>query len=224
MQKGRCLVKPFIICAFDGYIVDIYGLYPATWNDARILKHILETDSDLVKLFKKEDILILDRGFRDEIQIFKDKYKINTMMPNLLPINQKQLTTEEPNSSRLCKKIRWVIESINGLLKECFRALDSRVENKALKNFLTDFRIIANKNIHYFILYLLIFQNLKGAFLNKFNSRLLSDSTLANEMAQAMIAKKDSVNFLMKIVKEERLNRMSQFKILNDLDEELMTS
>ena len=71
--------------------------------------------------------MIVDRGFRDAIQILKDKYKINTMMPNLLPKNQKQFTTEEANSSRLCTKMRWVIESVNGLLKECFRALDSRV-------------------------------------------------------------------------------------------------
>ena len=98
MQKGRCLVKPFTISASNGYIVGIYGLYPATWNDARILKHVLETDSDLVKLFKEEDILIVDRGFRDVIQILKEKYKINTTMPNLLPKNQKQFTTEEANN------------------------------------------------------------------------------------------------------------------------------
>ena len=41
--EREILVKPLIICAPDGYIVDIYGLYSATWNDARILKHILET-------------------------------------------------------------------------------------------------------------------------------------------------------------------------------------
>jgi predicted transcriptional regulator len=30
MQKKTSLLKPFIICAADGYIIDIYGLYPAT--------------------------------------------------------------------------------------------------------------------------------------------------------------------------------------------------
>ena len=110
--------------------MDIYGLYPATWNDARILKRILSTGSDLVKLLKEEDFFIVDRGFRDAIQILKEKYKIKTIMPSLLPKNKKQLTAEEANNSRLCTKMRWVIESINGLLKECFRALDNRVETR----------------------------------------------------------------------------------------------
>ena len=137
----------------DGYIVDIYGLYPAIWNDARILKHILSTDSALVKLLKEEDILIVDRGFRDAIQILKEKYKIKTIMPSLLPKNQNQFTAEEANNSRLCTKMRWVIESINGLLKECFRAIDNRVVNKALNHYLTDFRIAGNlkKIISYLI-------------------------------------------------------------------------
>ena len=36
-QKKRHLVKPFVICATDGYIVDVFGPYAATDNDAIIL-------------------------------------------------------------------------------------------------------------------------------------------------------------------------------------------
>ena len=36
---------------------------------------------------------------------------MKTMMLNLLHKNQKQLTAEEANNSRLFTKIRWVIES-----------------------------------------------------------------------------------------------------------------
>ena len=40
-------------------------------------------------------------------------------------------------------------------------------------------------------------------------------------MAKSMIDKKDSANFLMQIVKDERLNRMSQFEQLKNSNEEL---
>ena len=141
VQKGRCLVKPFIICAPDGYIVDIYGLYPATWNDARIFEHIMKTDVNLKRVLIEGDILIFDRGFRGVLEPLHNKYKFKTILPCFLPKGQKQFTTEEANRSRLCTKIRWVIEVVNGLLKECYRALDNRVENKSLNHYLTDFRI-----------------------------------------------------------------------------------
>ena len=42
VQKGRHLVKPFVICTTDGYIVDIYGLFEATKYDATILSLVLK--------------------------------------------------------------------------------------------------------------------------------------------------------------------------------------
>ncbi len=33
VQKGRPLVKPFVICTTDGFIIDIFGFYEATKND-----------------------------------------------------------------------------------------------------------------------------------------------------------------------------------------------
>lgn len=41
-HKSRHLVKPFVICASDGLIVDIYGLFEATKNYAKILLNILK--------------------------------------------------------------------------------------------------------------------------------------------------------------------------------------
>jgi hypothetical protein len=38
-------------------------------------------------------------------------------MPAFLDKGQKQLTTEQGNTSRLATKIRWVVESANGRLK-----------------------------------------------------------------------------------------------------------
>jgi hypothetical protein len=52
VQKGRHLVKPFVLCTTDGQIVDIYGLYEATKNDATILLDILKKDKKLNTLLR----------------------------------------------------------------------------------------------------------------------------------------------------------------------------
>ena len=46
-QKYQSLIKPFLICCADGYIIDIYRPFQANQNDAAIFKYILETDTDL---------------------------------------------------------------------------------------------------------------------------------------------------------------------------------
>ena len=42
---------------------DIYGLIPATMNDASILTSIMSNNSDLKSLLVKNDLMILYRGF-----------------------------------------------------------------------------------------------------------------------------------------------------------------
>ena len=39
-QKKRHLIKPFIVCTANGFIVDAYGPFAATVNDASILSYI----------------------------------------------------------------------------------------------------------------------------------------------------------------------------------------
>ena len=74
--KKRHFVKHFVICNTDGYIVDIYGLYEATLNDAAILLNILEKDIELGKLIKQNYFLIVDRGFRDCVDVLEKKYNL----------------------------------------------------------------------------------------------------------------------------------------------------
>ena len=71
VQKLDNLVKPFIICCADGYFIDCYGPFQANLNDAKIFRHILDTDKHLQDLFTpKEDIMIfLDRGNYDNMTI-----------------------------------------------------------------------------------------------------------------------------------------------------------
>lgn len=62
-QKMDLLVKPFIICCTDGYIIDCYGPFKANNNDAKIFEYILETDKDLRNILQpKKTIIFLDRG------------------------------------------------------------------------------------------------------------------------------------------------------------------
>ena len=64
LQKYDHLIKPFILCCADGYFIDCYGPFKATFNDADILKYILETDCHLKELVKPTEkiFFFLDRG------------------------------------------------------------------------------------------------------------------------------------------------------------------
>lgn len=64
-QKKVPLCKPFTTCTTDGYIVDMLGPYLANENDANILKILIEDSNDLCRILERNDVFVLDRGFRD---------------------------------------------------------------------------------------------------------------------------------------------------------------
>jgi hypothetical protein len=62
-QKNDSLIKPFLVCCADGYIVDCYGPFQANVNDSKILDFVIENDEDLKKLLiPNKTLLLLDRG------------------------------------------------------------------------------------------------------------------------------------------------------------------
>ena len=77
VQKCDNLVKPFIMCCADVYLIDCYGPFQATMNDATIFRYVLKTDTDLNKLCqKKENIMFfVDRG-----AYFVEKIKIKAVL------------------------------------------------------------------------------------------------------------------------------------------------
>lgn len=188
MQKKRHLIKPFVICAADGHILDVYGLYPATENDATIIKKILKKDKGLRNLLQPGDHILIDRGFRDAIDDLKTVYHLQPHMPSCIPPKQKQLTTLEANHSRFVTKCRWPVEVVNGHMKTLFRVHDKVVTNKTLSHTLNDFRISA-------------------ALINRFHKRLLSDKEYDAEIAQEMKAKLNTINELENIVEKYGLNK-----------------
>lgn len=196
-QKKRHLVKPFVVCATNGKIVDIYGLYPAKKNDAYIMTHVLESDPNLRTLVRRNDVFLLDRGFvgcKDEL---KEDYGIIAKLPQFIDQGKSQLTTFQANQSRAVTKCRWVVEVTNAFLKTSFRAL-REVRNKSLPHTLKDYKIA-------------------GALINKFFKRIYSDvDTHAFIIANMKKKLKSKRNTLQETVEKCELHKMSNFDKLED--------
>lgn len=133
LHKNRHLLKPMIICASDGYIISAVGPYLSDWynNDASITKHILLNNKEEVHDWLVEkDIMIVDRGFRDCLDLV-NSFGYTTFMPMFLPKSQNKFTTREANSNRFVTALRWVVESVNGRIKT-FKFFDHVVQNSSL--------------------------------------------------------------------------------------------
>ena len=112
MHKNRPLVKPFVITTTDSYTVDVMGPYLSNgkYNYASIIKHIVTSNSNgIMNFLKEDDVLIVDRGFRDAIS-FLNELGFKTQMPAFLEKSLKQHSTSEANMSRFVTKVRWVVK------------------------------------------------------------------------------------------------------------------
>jgi hypothetical protein len=63
-----------VIVIITRHFVNIIGPYLADEmnNDAAILNHNLKSNIDDVKDFLEEDVLVVDRGFRDSLELLED--------------------------------------------------------------------------------------------------------------------------------------------------------
>ncbi|XP_062607931.1 uncharacterized protein LOC134269743 [Saccostrea cucullata] len=133
LHKNRPLVKPMMVVASDGYILSVMGPYVADChnNDASITKHMYSQNAENIQVWLKEDdVVVVDRGFRDAVTFMED-IGLKVHMPFYLQRGEKQHTTTEANLSRMVTKVRWVVESANGRLKQ-WRLLDKVIPNKLL--------------------------------------------------------------------------------------------
>ncbi|XP_052743939.1 uncharacterized protein LOC128199252 [Bicyclus anynana] len=137
LHKYRHLVKPFLLVCPDGHIIDVYGLYEATKSDATILTEIMRNGQDPFHwFFQEDDVLILDRGFRDSLEEV-ETCGYRAYMPATNGATERQLTVQQANASRKVTMCRWVVETINGRLKNQFRQLRSQNFNVRLFIYLT---------------------------------------------------------------------------------------
>ncbi|CAH2088308.1 unnamed protein product [Euphydryas editha] len=139
----RNLIKPFLLVAPDGHIVDVFGPYPASLSDSDIMKSPFENENSILRThFRPNDIFILDRGFRDSIPLLKSLgYKVHKP-ENILPADS-QLTTINANKTRYVTLCRWVVEVINGRFKNEFKLFKAEYFNLASTHLMDDFRICA---------------------------------------------------------------------------------
>lgn len=128
-HKHHYLLKPATIVAPNGYFLDVHGPYFSDTqnNDAAMLQNEFQRDVNTMKgWFQENDILILDRGYRDVTPLLHE-LGIFVKIPPFLERNQRQFTTEEANESRLITKTRWIIESRNGHIKTIFKFLGNKI-------------------------------------------------------------------------------------------------
>jgi hypothetical protein len=132
-----------VMVTTTGYIVTIFGPFFSDFhnNDASILKHVmLKNYEDILTWIKEDDIMILDRGFRDSLGVLK-ALGIDAAMPSFLGKNQRQFDVYDANRSRFVTKLRWVVESVNARLKR-FKWFSQTIQNSSLPS-VPDFLAIA---------------------------------------------------------------------------------
>lgn len=71
LHKYDNLTKQFLIVSCDGHIIDA-GPYAATQTDAEIMIHLFENENGpFRRLFRENDIIVLDKDFRDAIPLLE---------------------------------------------------------------------------------------------------------------------------------------------------------
>lgn len=186
VHKKKHLVKPSMIVGSDGYILDIQGPYfsNAANNDAKILLNEFYRDVDGMNgWFDRQDIFILDRGYRDAIPHLQ-RMGVHTIMPPLLE-NGPQFQTAEANQARLITKTRWIVEARNGHLKSMFKFFSNVISTSHVSN-LNDFLRIA------------------GAIINRYHGPILM-ADADEQMAEQMLNQAQERNLIHERVDNENL-------------------
>lgn len=199
-HKKRNYVKPMMGVAPDGAILFLYGLYPATSNDAKIMQEILDKHSNIFSQFLPNDVFILDRGFRDCEAILKEK-AFEVQMPAFIKTGNSQLSTKQANYSRLVTKCRYIVEMRNGHLKKIFKIFDTVWCSYGLIHLKDDLMIAAS-------------------IINCFKSLMPTYSTIDKEYetARKMIQLKDTPNNVWNVVKTKQFNKeMKLFRLCENM-------
>ena len=85
---------------------------------------------DILNWIKENDIMILDRGFRDSLGVLKS-LGIDVAMPSFLSPKQKQFDVQAANNSRFVTMLRWVVESVNARIKR-FKWFNQVIPNSSV--------------------------------------------------------------------------------------------
>ncbi|KYN50167.1 hypothetical protein ALC62_01022 [Cyphomyrmex costatus] len=187
-RQSLMQLKPVLIVAPDGWILHIQGPYFSDHsnNDAAILRNEFDHDAQRMRRWiQEDDIMIVDRGYRDAIPLF-EQLGITWEMPALLNRNERQLSTEDANESRLVTKSRWIVEARNGHLRSIFKIFQHTVQIQHIPNIVDFYRIA-------------------GAIINRYHPIILMEGANA-EMAQRLLERAREPNVVQALVEAENLH------------------
>ncbi|CAF5196082.1 unnamed protein product, partial [Rotaria magnacalcarata] len=105
LYKKRSLLKPMIIVSTTGYVIACIGPFCSNYsnNDASIMNNILHRNTEnILNWLKKDDIVVVDRGFRDSVHTM-ESLGLNVVLPPFLN-GRRQFTTTEVNQSKYVTK------------------------------------------------------------------------------------------------------------------------
>lgn len=124
-------------------------------------------------------------------------YKV--LMPSLKG-KRHQLTTAEANQSRRVTKIRWVVESIHGIIGQKYRILHNQLDNKLLPKLRSYCRVASFLN-------------------NQFGKRVKSDPDLCDEIFNQMVTRNANENSLaLQVENKGWVRKKVPFQTLNSTD------
>ncbi|CAM4904779.1 unnamed protein product [Rotaria socialis] len=115
-----------------GYILTIIEPFLADGkkNDASIAKNILyNNDQAILNWLHDDDIIMIDRGFRDAVKTI-EMFGFHAAMSRFLN-GSKQFSTTDANYSCCITKSRWAIESANGKIKP-FKYFNQTIQNSII--------------------------------------------------------------------------------------------
>lgn len=199
-HKKRNFVRVMVCTTTDGTIVFVLGPYPASTNDASIMNSLTER-SDAFKQLIQGDVIILDRGFRDSIDIVKQK-GFDVKVPHLLQKSKtnKQFTTQQANETRFVTANRYAVETRNGHFKSIFKIFAKQWTNNTLPNMMTDFRVAA-------------------ALINVYFKSVESHKGHSAEIAKSMLNRLHRPNHLSRIVDSRAFqSNVRKFNSFSDFD------
>ncbi|KYN23462.1 hypothetical protein ALC57_04098 [Trachymyrmex cornetzi] len=161
----------------------VLGPFDATHNDATILKDCFQRYPSEMSIIHENDVILVDRGFRDVIQFLTEHKGVKVHCPGL-----GQLNTLDANLSRFVTKCRWIVEQVFARLKMKFKIFAIPAHNSTL--------------IHDYQALLIAF-----ALLNLFHQPILSDR-INEDVAVLMKSRLHIPNQLQSIVEKFNLSKV----------------
>jgi DDE superfamily endonuclease len=163
------------------------------------MEDLWKKPEEIITIFQERDLLILDRGFRDVIELIESS-GVETVSPPFLKEGQLQFTPDEANQSRRVTKLRWIVESVNSRLKLKFRFFQETIPVSYFKKL--------NK-----------FLQVAVAIINAFSLPLFTETEQHELMAEIINNNFDIVNKLQRKVVKLDLHRKNK-KLWDKADED----